>query len=68
MRYQALLITLLALTSTTAAFDLSNQQPAKPLDSSVYQPPADPPRQGGDTIEDAIPITIPGTYTGTTVG
>ena len=68
MRNRALLIALLALTSTAAAFDLGNQQPAKPHDSSVYQPPAEPPRQGGNTIEDAIPITIPGTYTGTTVG
>jgi len=54
MRYQALLVALLALTSTTVAFDLGNQ------------PPADPPRQGGDTIEDAIPITIPGTTDGYT--
>ena len=61
MRNLAPLIALLALTSTAAAFDLGNQQPAKPLDSSVYQPPAEPPRQGGDTIENVIPITIPGT-------
>jgi hypothetical protein len=68
MRYQALLIALLTLTSTAVAFDLGSQQPAKPLDGAVYQPPAEPPRQGGDTIEEAIPITIPGTFTGTTVG
>ena len=67
MRYQALLIALLTLTSTAVAFDLGSQQSAKPLDGAVYQPPAEPPRQGGDTTEEAISITIPGTYTGTTV-
>jgi len=69
------LAVLLSLCVATPAFDHGNQQPTKPLDASIYTPPAepprqggDPPRQGGDTIEDAIPITVPGTFTGTTAG
>jgi hypothetical protein len=68
MRYMALMIALLVVTGAAAAFDLGSRQPAKPIDSSIYTPPADSPRQGGDTIDEAIPITIPGTYTGTTEG
>lgn len=71
MRTTIVLFALLLSMSAAAAaagFDLGNRLPAKPLDRSVYQPPAEPPRQGGNTIEEAVPISVPGTYPGTTAG
>ncbi len=68
MRTLLLLLALLTLNAPAHAFDLGNRALDKPVDNSVYTPPTEPPRQGGDTIEEAIPITIPGTYVGTTIG
>ncbi len=68
MRTLLLLLILLALTAPAHAFDLGNRAPYKPVDNSVYTQPTEPPRQAGNTIEEAIPITFPGTWTGTTVG
>jgi hypothetical protein len=59
---------MLTLAGSAMAFELGAQAPAKPADNSVYTPPAEPPRQGGDTILDAVAIVVPGTWTGTTVG
>ncbi|MDD5718667.1 MAG: hypothetical protein PHQ53_03145 [Candidatus Krumholzibacteria bacterium] len=62
---------MLTLVGTAMAYDLGNAdpRPAKPADNSVYTPP-DVPRQGGDTILTAVPITLfdGAQYTGTTVG
>jgi hypothetical protein len=72
-RWVPLVIAVLAGSVPVYADDLlanlrmGNQQPDKPMAQSVYENPEEV-RQGGDTIEDAIPITIPGTFVGTTVG
>jgi hypothetical protein len=64
-----LLMTCLLLTMAGAAmaFELGTRAPAKPADNSAYVAPEEV-RQGGDTIAEAIPITIPGTFVGTTTG
>lgn len=59
---------MLTLAGSAMAFELGTQAPAKPADNGVYNPPSEPPRQGGDTILDAVPITVPGSWTGTTMG
>jgi hypothetical protein len=46
----------------------AHRAPDKPVDNSAYSFPTEPPRQGGDTIEDAIQIDGSGTYIGTTIG
>jgi hypothetical protein len=53
----ALLLVVLVATPG-AAFDLESRAPAKP---AVNHPPnvPDPDRQGGDTILDAVPLTLP---------
>jgi hypothetical protein len=58
---------LMTLASAAVAFELGTRAPAKPADNSVYVEPEEV-RQGGDTIAEAIPITIPGTFLGTTTG
>jgi len=61
-------IWLLMATATAAmSFELGTQAPIKPAERWAYVEPAEP-RQGGDTIADAIPITFPGTFVGTTTG
>lgn len=67
MRFLLTSFVFLVLAGATMAFDLGHQAPAKPADNSVYFPP-DEVRQGGDTVATAVPITYPGSYTGTTAG
>ncbi|MDD5718668.1 MAG: hypothetical protein PHQ53_03150 [Candidatus Krumholzibacteria bacterium] len=71
MRPLLAFVALLALTGAAVASDwgAADPRPAKPADHSVYLPP-DVPRQGGDTILTAVPITLfdGAQYTGTTVG
>lgn len=71
MRPLLAFVALLALTGAAVASDwgAADPRPAKPADHSVYLP-RDVPRQGGDTIADAIEITLfdGSQYTGTTVG
>ena len=65
------MVACLTLLATTADADhrLSAAPAAKPA-AAGEAPPVDPAviRQGGDTIADAVPIPIPYTGTGTTVG
>ena len=61
---------IIALALPAVAFDLGNRTPDKP-NATIIPPPADPDvmRQGGDTILDAVLITIPVVdLTGTTAG
>ena len=65
----ACLVASLCLGSATAQ-DLGNSRepPVKNTPVVTYEPPAVP-RQGGDTVDDAFPITsLPFYDTGTTVG
>jgi len=56
---------MLTLIGSAMAFDLGSKAPAKPM---THIPSAPVTRQGGDTIEDAIALTIPYNGVGTTVG
>lgn len=67
MKTLLVLVLTLALVGSAVAFDLGNQRPAKPADHSVYNAPAGE-KQGGDTLMDATPITLPYAGTGTTAG
>jgi hypothetical protein len=62
-----LLMALLVIGLATVAVAEDKMPPVKTFDGSVYVSPGGE-RQGGDTIETAVPITIPGTYYGTTAG
>ena len=66
-----LFLTLIVFALPAAALNdtMSNQAPPKPV-SVVTPPPAAPEviRQGGDTIADAVTITLPYAGAGTTVG
>jgi len=64
-----MLLLLIALTAQSGAVDLGASAPAKPF-ALATPPPVDPEsiRQGGDTILDAIPVTIGFSGSGTTVG
>jgi len=69
MRAATLCLVLLAFAAPLAAHDLGVTRPAKPT-AQFTPPPPDPAvlRQGGDTIADAVAITISTTFDGTTVG
>jgi hypothetical protein len=67
MRKMLALVLMVSVAGVALAHDLSNTVPPKPVDNTIYVEPASP-RQGGNTTGEAIPITIPGTYTGTTAG
>jgi len=67
MRAILTLVGFLGLVCSSQAFDLGIQAPAKPAGGQAVHIPAGW-RQGGDTVADAVPITPPGTWTGTTVG
>ncbi|MDY0110127.1 MAG: hypothetical protein RBT60_09350 [Candidatus Krumholzibacteria bacterium] len=71
MRTLLVFVALLALAGAAVASDwgAADPRPAKPADNSVYVQP-DVPRQGGDTIADAVEITLAegAQYTGTTMG
>ncbi|MDD5719852.1 MAG: hypothetical protein PHQ53_09215 [Candidatus Krumholzibacteria bacterium] len=67
MRAILTLVGFLGLVCSSAAFDLGIQAPAKPAGGQAVSIPAGW-RQGGDTVADAVPITPPGTWYGTTVG
>lgn len=58
------------LVAPAVALDPSNHAPAKPAGHAAPPPSANPEvlRQGGDTIEDAVTITIPADLAGTTIG
>jgi len=56
---------MLILAGSAMAIDLGNSAPAKPM---IHTPNAPATRQGGDTIDAAVAITVPGNFTGTTVG
>lgn len=64
-----LLITILLAATTAQAFDFDTSAPPKAA-VPITAPAADPAliRQGGDTIEDAVVITMPYTGSGTTEG
>ncbi|MBD3220616.1 hypothetical protein GF314_05195 [bacterium] len=69
--YLALLLTAAMIIAPAAASDLSHRPPTKPPATHAPPPPADPDvvRQGGDTIQDAVPLPIPTIdLTGTTIG
>ena len=63
------LAAIIAIAIPAVAFDLDNRAPDKPA-ATVIPPPADPDvmRQGGDTIPDAVMVTLPANTTGTTAG
>lgn len=67
MRVIVALCLLMTVAGAAAAFELGNRAPAKPAESSVYVEPEEV-RQGGNTIAQAVAISIPGTYAGTTTG
>lgn len=68
MRCLALLCTVV-LALPCLAFDLGTTAPPKPAPGADPPPPsAELIRQGGDTIDDAVPITVPYSGTGTTEG
>lgn len=69
MRWLSVLGVMLALSGSAVSFELGNQAPAKPADHSVYTPP-EVPRQGGNTILQAIEIVLAEglVVNGTTVG
>jgi hypothetical protein len=63
------LLAILVLALPAAAVDLGASAPPRPVNDHLAPPPdADVIRQGGDTIADAVPITVPFSGTGTTVG
>jgi hypothetical protein len=67
MRLLTILALVLALPA--AAVDLGSSAPPKPARDHLAPPPAaDVIRQGGDTIADAVAVTVPYSGTGTTVG
>ncbi|MBD3221287.1 hypothetical protein GF314_08580 [bacterium] len=66
MRLAIMITVLLALAGATRAFDLGTEAGPKPVVDVPINVPGD--RQGGDTILDAMPITIPGEDTGSTAG
>ena len=66
MRITIAIAVLLACAGATAALDLGSHAGPKPPVNLPPNIPGD--RQGGDTIADATPITIPGYDTGTTAG
>jgi hypothetical protein len=68
MRWLALFIVVLCMTPAGGA-DLTPQQPIKAV-ADVAPAPPDPAvlRQGGDTIDDAVPLTVPYDGGGTTTG
>ncbi|HOX24717.1 MAG TPA: hypothetical protein PLL30_03010 [Candidatus Krumholzibacteria bacterium] len=69
MRAAALYLVLLALAWPLAAHDLGVTRPAKPaVPNTPPSPDRDVLRQGGDTIADAVAVTIPATFDGTTTG
>jgi len=57
---------MLALVGSAMAIDLGNERHAKPAINAPVNVPGT--RQGGDTILDAVAVTIPYDGTGTTVG
>lgn len=67
MRFLLTILLTLALASTALAFDLGAARPVKAPANLTTPPPAGE-RQGGDTFADAVPITVPYSGTGSTVG
>ncbi len=67
MRKLLAFVLIATMAGAAMAYDLGNRAPVKP-ESNIEYTGGDPNRQGGNTIFDAVPITIPGTYVGTTVG
>jgi hypothetical protein len=67
MRKLLVFALMLTVAGSAMALELGNRAPAKPVDNSVYMPPAEV-RQGGNTILEAVAIVVPGTWNGTTVG
>jgi len=64
-----LFLSILLMACPTMAVDLGHTAPAKPIAVAPVSP-VDPAlvRQGGDTFQDAFPITFPYAGTGTTAG
>jgi len=58
---------MLALVGSAMAIDLGNERPAKPAINAPENVPAGV-RQGGDTILDAVLVTLPYNASGTTAG
>ena len=67
MRKLLVFALMLTVAGSAMALELGNRAPAKPVDNSVYMPPAEV-RQGGNTILEAVAIVVPGTWNGTTAG
>ncbi|MEZ4386835.1 MAG: hypothetical protein R3D98_04540 [Candidatus Krumholzibacteriia bacterium] len=65
-----MIVTLLAIAAmTAAAADLESRRPSKPTgNAEINVPDAAVVRQGGDTIADAVPLTVPYDGGGTTTG
>ena len=70
IRLLSILALLLLILPATADDDLLSRQALAKPDRVVVPPPADPEvlRQGGDTIADAVTITLPYAGAGTTAG
>jgi hypothetical protein len=67
MRKLLVFAMMLTLVGSAMAFDLGNERPAKPeVNYPVNVPNGD--RQGGDTIFDAVAVTLPASSSGTTFG
>ena len=66
MRKLLVFAMMLALVGSAMAFDLGNSAGEKPIVNYPPNVPGD--RQGGDTILDATPISVPGNDSGTTAG
>ena len=66
MRYLLAFVLVLTMVGAAVANDLGNVMPEK---TDVYPDYVNPGvRQGGDTIADAVAISIPGNNAGTTAG
>ena len=63
---QLALLILVAIAGAAGAFDLGSRAPQKPATAHT-PPPVDPAmlRQGGDTVDDAVAVTLPYAGTGT---
>ena len=59
---------MLTLVGSAMAIDLGNEGPAKPAANAPQNVPNDIVLQGGDTILDAVMVTLPANTTGTTAG
>lgn len=67
MRSLLAIALLVGTINIASAFELGPSGPAR-SDQIVLPAASQEARQGGDTIADAVAITVPGTYTGTTTG